>query len=328
MRRKIYYYQKRCNNCMNHQKEAVNKLKKKCGKEAYILESIDNDQWKYIENSKDSHCVLMKNPYLSKDIILFGFIDFPDDVDISKDLFKKIEEAAKSFSGKKLIGPINYSTWFTYRWMTQGFKEKRIYKEPSNPEYFVDAVKKMGFKEYKIYLSNLVKSNDSKHSIYKKRYEDILEKEYYFKKYTGLKIFFALKNMYDISIDSFVKNPLYSPIRYDAFKKIYVSGFNKVTKLYASVDLCFYKKEPVGFLFTFKNPFTQKIYVWKTIGIKKAFQKQGIGSAFRYIAHKTALENECNYICHHLTYEDNIVKKLRNSNDKIFKKYALFYKDL
>lgn len=309
-------------------KKIIEKLKKNCGKETSILKNLDFNRWKYIENTKNSYCVLMKNPEISENIVLFGFINFPNNLEVAKDLFKKIENFAKSFSGKKLVGPINYSTWFSYRWMIKGFEETKIYNEPSNPKYFPEIARKLGYKEYKNYCSTLVRSYDSKAKYYREKYKKILERGYSFKRYKGFKIYFILQDIYKISINSFTENPLYSPISYKDFKKIYVSGFNKKVKLNPVVDMCFYKKEPVGFTFTFKNPYGDNIWVWKTIGIKKSFQNKGIGSAFRYIIHKTAIENNCDFVLHHLTYIDNIVKKLRDKKDKNFKNYALFYKNL
>jgi len=306
----------------------IKNLQKKWGKEALLLKYLDSNRYRYIKNTDDSYCVLMKNPDISEDVVLFGFIEFPNDLDKAKNLFMKIERAAIDFSGKKIVGPINYSTWFSYRWMINGFSETKIHPEPSNPLYMPEIFKKIGFKEYKRYSSTLVESNDSRQDYYEEKYKEILNKNYTFKRYTSFKIYFVLKHIYNISIDSFVENPLYSNISFNNFKKIYVSDFNKKVKTQLIVDLCFYKKEPVGFVFIYKNPYSDDIFVWKTIGIKRSFQNKGIGSAFRYIVHKTAIEKKCNFVLHHLTYVDNIVKKFRREDDKVIKNYALFYKDL
>lgn len=312
---------------MKNNKEIVRKLKKEWGKESLILKNLDDNRFKYVESRDDCYCVLMKNPDILEDVLFFGFISFPNNLRVVEDLFKKMELSAKSFSEKKLVGPINFSTWFSYRWMTKGFNKTKVYNEPSNQEYVPDFARKFGFKEYARYYSTLVKSNDIRYGYYKDKYKKILKKGYSFKRYSGLKIYFALRYIYEISIDSFFENPFYSSISFKDFKSIYVSGFNNKVNIQPVVDLCFYKKEPVGFLFTFKNHYSDDILVWKTIGIKRKYQNNNIGSAFRFITHKTALEKKCSNVLYHLTYEKNIVRNFINDG-KILKEYALFFKNI
>ena len=112
------------------------------------------------------------------------------------------------------------------------------------------------------------------------------------------------------------------------FKKYYVSGFKKSnTKILPIVDICYKNYEPIAFSYSYINPYGKDQYVWKTTGVKKQYQKNNIGSAFRYIVHKIALENNCSNVIYHLTFEKNPVRNLLDKG-KIIKEYALFSKKI
>lgn len=310
-------------------KKGLKKFSKKYGPQSNILKNIE--EWKYCEISENASSIVMVNPYIYdkyEKTVFFGFIDFPKDFKITKQLFKKIEEKALNYSAKRIIGPVNYSTWFNYRWKISGFSEPNIFPEPSNPEYMTEFIKKLGYTLFKTYNSRCIKTEDEKLQYYKKYFDEVKSKGFIFKKYKGSKIFFVIKNLYNLSVESFKDNILYSPISFKMFKNIYISGFKENKKIQPIVDICFYKKQPIGFIFSYKNPYTDNYFVWKTVGVKKDFRKKGIGSAFRYIVHRNAFENNCDFLFYHLFYEKNIVKKLGENGFTKIKKYGLFEKKL
>ena len=312
---------------MDYKNKDIKIIKEQFGKNALILKYIQN--WAYIKGKNNNNsAVLIINPDIKeRNAAFFGFINFDNDLEESTNLFKKIENVAKKYSCSKLVGPINYSTWFDYRWMTFGFKNTKIQPEPTNPEYMPALAKKNGYSEFLNYLSTSTIANDSKINKYKEKYEKLLSDEYDFRRYKGFKIAAVLKYIYEISSDAFTQNPLFSPISYKMFKKFYISKVSKSKKIQPIVDICYKDKEPVGFLYTYKNPYDTDMYVWKTIAIKRKYQKNNIGSAFRYIAHKSALDSNCSKVIYHLTYEKNVVRKFLNEGN-IIKKYSLFSKDI
>lgn len=308
-----------------HRKIIIKKLEKIWGKEALLLKYIDN--WRYVEYNDKAYAVIFINPYIqgTEKIAFFGFTHFPNETESALRLFKKISEEAKKLGVTRLIGPVNYSTWFTYRWMTEGWDKIKTWPEPSNEEYMPEFVKQLGFTEYLEYFSSIIPAkNDEKHRNSKKKYENTLSKGFIFKRYTGNTIRRVLNKIYDISIEVFSDKPLYSPISKRMFKKIYVSAFKKIDPV---VDLCLCKKRPIGFSFFYENPYNKDILLWKTVALKKEYQGYGLGSAFRYLVHQYALENKKSHVMQLLMHVDSKSKKLIVDGD-VIKKYALFSKKI
>ena len=295
------------------------------GEEARLLKYVDN--WRYVEYNKDASAVVFINPYIkeSERIAFFGFIRFPNETESALWLFKKISEEAKKLGATRLVGPLNYSTWFSYRWMTDGWDSVKTWPEPANEKYMPEFVKQIGFTEYLEYFSSIIPAkNDEKHKKSKKKYEDALYKGFIFKRYTGMKIKSILNKIYNISTEVFADKPLYSPISRIMFKKIYVSSFKKIDPV---VDLCIYKKKTVGFSFFYENPYDKDILLWKTVALKKEYQGYGLGSAFRYLVHQYAIENNKSYVMQLLMHVESKSKRLI-ADGEIIKKFALFSKKI
>lgn len=301
----------------------IKKLVKTWGREALILKYIDI--WRYVEYDKDTSAIVFINPYIKEPekIAFFGFTQFPNETESALWLFKRISEEAKKLGATRLIGPLNYSTWFSYRWMTEGWDKIKTWPEPSNEKYMTEFVKKLGFTEYLEYFSSIIPvTDDEKHKNSKKKYENALSKSFIFKRYTGNKVKRILNKIYNISVEVFSDKPLYSPITRTMFKKIYISSFKKI---YPIIDLCLYKKKPVGFSFFYDNPYNKEIVLWKTVALKKEYQGYGLGSAFRYLVHQYALENNKSYVMQLLMHVES-KSKLLIADGEIIKRYALFSK--
>jgi len=309
-----------------NKRSILKKLLQIWGEEASILKYVNN--WEYIEY-KDASAVVFINDDIKESknekIAFFGFIRFPNETESALWLFKKISEEAKKLGATRLVGPLNYSTWFSYRWMTEGWNKVRTWPEPNNERYMPEVVKQLGFTEYIKYFSSIIPvSNDEKHKKSKKKYENALSEGFKFKRYKGRKIKSILNKIYKISTEVFADKPLYSPISRIMFKKIYVSSFKKIDPI---VDLCLYKNKPVGFSFFYENPYEKKILLWKTVALKKEYQGYGLGSAFRYLVHQYAIENNKSYVMQLLMHVESKSKQLI-VDGKVIKKFALFSKKI
>ncbi len=303
----------------------IKKLVNKYGKKALILKYVK--KWDQFDIAKKNQAVIMINPKvqnIKEKTAFFGFIDFVDDINLAKQLFERIEKKCKEWNIKHIIGPVNYNIWLGYRWMIEGWDKKKIYSEPENPRYMPEIIKKLGFEIYKTYTSNIVSLTDAKINFLKHKFETI-PKDFSIKRYENKKIYSILKVLYKLSSEQFSNNTLYSDISYFLFKKIMINGFKEVNPI---VDLVYYNKKPVGFHLMFINPYEKNILVSHSIGVKKEFRKKGIASALLYKSYESAFENNIRNVLHHLIYEKN--KKAKNliGENKIYKKYALFHKQI
>lgn len=303
----------------------IKKLVNQWGNEASILKIIDT--WKYVEYNDDASSVLFINPDIiePKKVAFFGFTRFPNETEPALWLFKRILEEAKNLDVEQIIGPLNYSTWFSYRWAISGWDNVKAWPEPTNERYMPEFVKKIGFKEYLEYFSSIIPAlDDHKHQNCKSKYNKAISKGFNFKRYKGKKIKPILGKIYNISTEVFSRKPLYSPISKMMFKKIYVSAFEKIDPV---IDLCLYQNKPVGFSFFYPNPYDERILIWKTVALKDKFQGHGLGSAFRYLVHQYALENNKSSVMQLLMHVESKSKQLI-TDGQIVRKFALFSKKL
>lgn len=306
-------------------KQHINHLASIWGKEALVLQHIKD--WKYVEIDEEAFSVVMINPYLQQkmgDVALFGFTHFPKDVRIARQLFQATEKEAQNFGAVQLIGPVNYSTWFNYRWMTEGWNKPRAGSEPYNPKYMPEFAKKCGYTEYQTYYSSIISAEDERHQYYKKKYEKVIADGFSFKRYKSSPSFSVLGELFAIAKEAFEDKPLYSPISRELFAKVYLHYYNKRDFI---IDVCNYKDDPVGFSFGYVNPHDEGSFIWETVGLKKAFRRKGIGSAFRYLVHKYAIENNRQWVVQLLMHVKSHSRKLINEGN-IIKKYAVFSKDI
>ena len=306
-------------------KEIIKKIIDKHGMEGKILKYIDN--WNYVEYNENSYAILFINPNIDSNekIAFFGFIDFPNETDPAMWLFKKLLKESKKLGAKQLMGPLNYSTWFSYRWTIDGWNDIKVAPEPTNEKYMPEFAKSMGFSEYLEYFSSIIQvSNDEKHKNCKKKYENSLTEGFEFERYEGKKVKKVLNDLYKISKEVFANKPLYSPISKMMFKRIYISAFNKIDPV---VDICLYKNKPIGFSFYYEDPYDKRILTWKTVALKKEYQGHSLGSAFRYLVHQQALENNHSSVVQLLMHVESKSKQLI-SDGEVFRKYALFSKKI
>lgn len=308
-----------------NKREIIKKIIDNHGTEGKILKYVDD--WKYVEYNEKSYAIVFINSNIkSKEkIAFFGFINFPNETDPAMWLFKKILNESKKLGATQIMGPLNYSTWFSYRWIMDGWNDIKVWPEPSNERYMPEFAKSIGFSEHLEYFSSIIQVSDGeKHQSCKKKYENSLSEGFEFKRYEGKKVKKVLKDLYKISKEVFADKPLYSPISKMMFKRIYISAFNKIDPI---VDLCLYKNSPIGFSFYYKDPYDKKILTWKTVALKKEFQGHGLGSAFRFLVHQHALKNNYSSVVQLLMHVESKSKQLI-SDGKVFRRYAIFSKKI
>ena len=97
---------------------------------------------------------------LDSDTAYFGFMALPNNHDAFVNLFGELEKWAKSLGCKRLIGPINFSTFNTYRLKMDSFHLPSFLKEPNNPEYYPQKLADLNFKLLNKYQSYLVTDLD------------------------------------------------------------------------------------------------------------------------------------------------------------------------
>ena len=265
------------------------------------------------------HCSIIKSKENNNSTAYFGFFEsLKNELDF-KLIWEKIIIEAKKQNIKKLVGPINGSIWFPYRFLNTS-DESSLFKGelPTSMSYHK-------------YLSNLENKRIIKYSSgARKNFDLIIEdtkQSYKLFQNTDLKIESlseisekTLKEIYKLAGEIFSNKSIayeHFPVNYflelynkdkmkDLFRMYIVRNGDKL------VGFCsaFYEKE--------------KVIILKTLAIAPLFQKKGIGSALAHLLHSEAKESGINKIIYALVRDDNDIKFFPKDDVINIRIYSLF----
>lgn len=226
-----------------------------------------------------------------------GFIGFYE-CDLSHRLAapasKALTDAAEDFlrrsGAKKILAPVNYNTWFQYRFL-KPTDERPLYAwEPVTPPEYLQQFLDAGYFESVQYLT-LVHFDYAPLIAGLSPYVDrALEKGYRFRPFDP--VHFLERDVpivYDITMESYQGNFLFEPIPFEAFRDLYVPVARKM-----DLSLCFFLLSPdgreIGFYFSFIDEQHPGHYVMKTIGLKHEARGGGLSNAM--VCHGAMLARE------------------------------------
>lgn len=230
------------------------------------------------------------------------------------------------------IGPMDGSTWKSYRLVTDPGSEPPFFLEPTNPpewpHYFVAS----GFSALANYTSAL---NPDLGYI-----DPRIEKVRHRMASAGILIRpiqlteFAreLRHIYEVSIGSFHKNFLYSPIDYDEFESLYLPIRQAIVP--ELVLLAFDQLKCVGFVFavpdfaeaTAGHPI--KTVIAKSLAVLPGRQMAGLGTLLLAEMQRAAFQLGYTRAIHALMHESNNSRNLSGHYAATMRRYTLFSKSL
>ena len=252
-------------------------------------------------------------------------------------LFNKIFEELKKEGIETIIGPLNGTTWNTYRYVTEKGSRRQFLLEPWNEDYSVSLFEKLGFKPLAGYISTVMEGMDSdgRRNLNKK-----IEKLKKFDYYKDIKVESAenkdlltvLNKVYDLTVEAFKNNFLYSELEREIFLKMYMSYEDKIIKKF--FKMLYLGDELIGYVFGIPN-YTELGYkgkidtiILKTIAVSPEYNGKGMGyiliNSLVEEAEKEGYEN----VIYALMHESNVSKNIGLLLGNMLRKYTLFIKEL
>ena len=252
-------------------------------------------------------------------------------------LFNKIFEELKKEGIETIIGPLNGTTWNTYRYVTEKGNGRPFLLEPWNEDYSVSLFEKLGFKPLAGYISTVMEGMDSdgRRNLNKK-----IEKLKKFHYYKDIKVESAenkdllkvLNKVYDLTVEAFKNNFLYSELEREIFLKMYMSYEDKIVKKF--FKMLYLKGELIGYVFGIPD-YTELGYkgkidtiILKTIAVSPEYNGKGMGyiliNSLIEEAEKEGYEN----VIYALMHESNVSKNIGLLLGNILRRYTLFIKEL
>ena len=230
------------------------------------------------------------------------------------------------------VGPMDGNTWRPYRFVTDSGSEPPFLLEPENPlsypRYFLDA----GFTPIAEYTSALV----SELAILDDRIPRVIKRLKGFgvnwRPLNTERFEDELKLIYRLSVKSFSKNFLYTPISEAEFLEQYVSiapYVNSQLTLMAEQE-----GELLGYLFGIPD-FNQArrgeavdTFVVKTVAVLPGRHHAGLGSVLVAESHRIAREQGYRRAIHALMHESNTSRNISAHYASTMRRYTLFQRRL
>ena len=251
--------------------------------------------------------------------------------------FNEVFKELKKEGIETIIGPLNGTTWNTYRYVTDKRNHPPFLMEPFNEDYYVELFEKIGFKALAYYISTIMENmNPVQRGHLSKKIEKLKKFDYYkditVKSAENEDLITVLNKVYDLTIEAFKNNFLYSELDREIFLKMYMSYEDKIVKKF--FKMLYLKDELIGYVFGIPDyaelQYKEKIetMILKTIAISPRYNGKGMGYILIDELVKEAEHSGYKNVIYALMHEKNISKNIGSLLGDELRRYALFIKEL
>jgi len=250
-----------------------------------------------------------------------GYFEAYDEPDAVKFLFDNIKEYCKNSGVKKIIGPMNGSTWKKYR-VTLPDSNPPFFLDNYNKPYYAKLFAENGFMEIARYASTVFRNLEKDYSSV-----SLYEKTLAENGITVTNFDNNLKDIYDISVRSFTNNFLYTPISFEEFADMYKPLMPLINPdwIYIVKDR---QQNAIAFMFAIDNILGNKSVIAKTMAKLPDCNIKGIGTYLLSKIHELAYKRDYNEVIHAFMHKENISAKILNQDGELLHEYALYGFDL
>lgn len=224
------------------------------------------------------------------------------------------------------LGPLNASTWFSYRLVTDWGNRAPFLLEPwSTPEDLAQWGA-AGFAERLHYHSSAVTPDthapDRRAAELAHKFADVVVR---FPTLTEPTLSRDLAALHRLSLAAFAGNPLYSPLPLAAFEALYRPLLGRVPLDW--VWLAERAGELVGFFFAYPDPASRAL-ILKTIAVKPGRAQAGLGRYLSHLFHERAFAAGFGEVIHALMWDGNESAAISARSGPVIRRYALLGREL
>ncbi len=279
------------------------------------------------EGSLVARAIVYDNPHHKiddKSYLCIGYFLCVNDVQIALSFMEHLQAYFRETHHAGFIGPMNGSTWNTYRWVTAG-EEKPFFLEPHNASYYTSLFSSIGFKLEWEYFSAIDESIQDKYDEPNPLAEEMAQHGISIETLDKNKWEETLASIGKLSLDSFADNVLYSPISLDDF-------MHRMRPLVDFIDEAFFLMamkdgKIIAYLFALRdllNAGKERLIV-KTVARDRSLAIKGIGSYLCFEIVRIAKQKGINDVIHALMYDGNISRFLsKKFSLKKLRSYGLY----
>ncbi|MBR3613946.1 MAG: GNAT family N-acetyltransferase [Clostridia bacterium] len=256
------------------------------------------------------------------------------DYKVAKILLEKCEEILKSKGITYVVAPMNGNSWKKYRTLKKSSNELPFILENVDPIELNQILLDENYNEIHTYTSTKGALNDAFDGAVLKTIEEKVNNEkIVLRDFRKFDYEADLRKIYNISIQSFVRNPLYTPISEVEFIKQYEPYINMIDEnliLIAEKD-----EKEVGFVFCIpnfneiKNKGNIESVILKTIAVLPEYQNLSLGNLMLNKIAKIAKNKGYKDWIYAFMYSHNTSQRMATRNKtKVIREYALYGKEI
>jgi L-amino acid N-acyltransferase YncA len=275
---------------------------------------------------------IYNNPWLNyKNLfsVSIGQYECIEDETVSTFALNEATNIARALKASFVIGPMNGSTWDTYRF-TDAFDQPLFLQEQEHPLYYHAQFSRAGFEVIAKYNSSIDRSFTRNQHHVLLREEELTQEGLRIREIDIHRYEEELTRLHPFILEAFQRNFLYTPIALPLFLKKYLEVKPMVNAKHVLIaeDAA---ENIVGFIFCYDDLYntTEKSLVIKTIARKMDAQWKGLGHILANRIIDTAAAENYQSLIHAFIIENGTsAEASRNFAGEVFKHYSLYAKPL
>ena len=230
------------------------------------------------------------------------------------------------------VGPIDGSTWRSYRLVTHRGDLPAFFLEPDTPDDWPDHFRAAGFDVLSTYTSSLVDHLPPPSPRAEETARRLAAAGYVVRALDLTRAAAELDALYDVSIAAFAHNFLYTPIARDEFHAQYAAILPYVDP--RLVLLAEYAGRVVGYAFAVPDLLERQrtgqtaTAILKTLAVDPAHAGAGLGGLLVERCQRAAEARGLTRIIHALMHETNFSQRISRHYGATCRRYALFARAL
>jgi len=230
----------------------------------------------------------------------------------------------------RAIGPMDGNTWRSYRFVTDAGDEPSFFLEPDNPAAWPEYWRSYGFEPLAEYSSGLTVDLNQRDERLPKVAQRLEQKGVRFRALDINNFERELRRIYSISVVSFSKNYLYTPLDEEDF----VAQYMKVKPLVIPELTIIAEKDnqAIGYLFAIPDISEQKrgepvtTVIIKTVAVLPDSSNAGLGALLVDKVQQQARAMGYTRAIHALMYNGNVSRNISGHYANSMRTYTLFSK--
>jgi hypothetical protein len=269
-------------------------------------------------------CVI-KNPDLffkNENAICIAFYECIENAEASAKLLKTLTEYCRQQGYNYLVGPMNGSTWNSYRFALEPITDS-YFSEPFHKHYYVNQFQNFGFQTAAEYITQI----DS--SLILPDAPTVLNENISFRTLDKNNYETEMKTIFAFCKEIFRNGFLYTEISEETFLSKYsaLKDFINPEFVLIAED----NGEIAGLILVLHDFYCQheKRMIIKTLGRKSDVRYAGVANELSRRMVKVAIENNYQSVLHAFMHQHNAsVKMSKLFSGERFRRYQLFYKEV